>query len=85
MAAARRAAERRKEDDMTRYLNGEGAPLRGDGTPFPSDPGEWSPQEREYLEAYYFTGELTSGIEDEQIAVVDVPEMVGDSEGGSWA
>jgi hypothetical protein len=53
----------------------DGAPLRGDGTPFPSDPSQWSPEEREYLETYFFNGELSTGIEYEQIAVVDVPEM----------
>ena len=53
----------------------DGAPLRGDGTPFPSDPSQWSAEEREYLETYFFNGELSTGIEYEQVAVVDVPEM----------
>jgi hypothetical protein len=54
----------------------DGAPLRGDGTPFPSDPSQWSSEEREYLETYFFNGELSTGIEYEQVAVVDVPEMI---------
>jgi len=53
----------------------DGAPLRGDGTPFPSDPSEWSPEEHEYLETYFFNGELSTAIEHEQVVVVDVPEM----------
>ena len=53
----------------------EGAPLRGDGTPFPDDPAQWSPEEREYLETYFFNGELQTGIEYVQVSVVDVPEM----------
>jgi hypothetical protein len=53
----------------------DGAPLRGDGTPFPNDPSQWSPEEREYLETYFFNGELHTEIEYEQVAVVDVPEM----------
>ena len=70
---------------MTQHLSAEGVPLRGDGTPFPSDPGEWSPEERQYLEAYYFNGELNSGIEEEQVAMVDVPEMTGDGDGSAVA
>jgi hypothetical protein len=55
----------------------DGVPLRGDGTPFPCDPSQWSPEERQYLETYFFNGELDTGIEYEQVAVVDVPEMTG--------
>ncbi len=66
---------------MTQHVSAEGVPLRGDGTPFPSDPGQWSDEEREYLEQYFFNGELETGIEHEQVAVVDVPEMhSGDGE-----
>jgi hypothetical protein len=60
---------------MLRHISEEGAPLRGDGTPFPGDPGQWTPEEREYLEMYFFNGEPTTGIEDEQVATVEVPEM----------
>ena len=70
---------------MTQYISDEGVPLRGDGTPFPSDPNEWSPEEREYLQTYFFGGELQTGIEEEQVAMVDVPDMTGDSEGSAWA
>ncbi|GAA0815839.1 hypothetical protein [Spirilliplanes yamanashiensis] len=65
---------------MTQHINAEGVPLRGDGTPFPSDPAQWSDEEREYLETYFFNGELETGIEHEQIAMVDVPEQAGDGE-----
>ena len=69
---------------MTQHVNAEGVPLRGDGTPFPSDPGQWSDEEREYLETYFFNGELETGIEHEQVAVVDVPEA-GDGSGEAYA
>lgn len=65
---------------MTQHVNAEGVPLRGDGTPFPSDPGQWSAEEREYLETYFFNGELETGIEHEQVAMADVPEQTGDGE-----
>ena len=65
---------------MTQHVNAEGVPLRGDGTPFPSDPAQWSDEEREYLETYFFNGELETGIEHEQIAMVDVPEQSADGE-----
>ena len=53
----------------------DGVPLRGDGTPFPADPRQWTEEEREYLEQYAFAGDLDTSIELELIAVVDVPEM----------
>jgi hypothetical protein len=63
---------------MSQYISEDGVPLRGDGTPFPADPSQWSPEEREYLEAYYFGGELQTGIEEEQVAMVDVPDIQDD-------
>ena len=60
---------------MSEHTGDHGVPLRGDGTPFPSDPAMWSAEERDYLETYFFSGELRTGIEHEQVAVVDVPEM----------
>jgi hypothetical protein len=70
---------------MTQHVNEEGVPLRGDGTPFPSDPSQWSEEEKEYLEQYFFNGELEMGIEEEQVAVVDVPEMTEDGQEGQYA
>ena len=70
---------------MTQYVNEEGVPLRGDGTPFPSDPSQWSDEERAYLEQYFFSGELETNIEDERVATVDVPEMQQDGEGQAYA
>jgi hypothetical protein len=72
---------------MTQHISEEGVPLRGDGTPFPSDPSEWTPEEREYLETYFFNGELQTGIEQEQVAMVDVPDMNehGDGDGSAYA
>jgi hypothetical protein len=64
---------------MSQHISPEGVPLRGDGTPFPADPDQWSPEEREYLEKYFFSGELQTGIEEEQVAMVDtVPDIEGD-------
>jgi hypothetical protein len=60
---------------MVRHISEGGAPLRGDGTPFPSDPDEWTPDERDYLETYFFSGELTADIEIERVTVVDVPDV----------
>lgn len=68
---------------MTQHVNQDGVPLRGDGTPFPNDPGEWSPEEREYLETYFFNGALETGIEEERVVVVDVPE-IGHGQGGTY-
>ncbi|RZU51568.1 hypothetical protein EV385_3398 [Krasilnikovia cinnamomea] len=70
---------------MTQHISEDGVPLRGDGTPFPSDPSQWTPEEREYLETYYFTAEPQTGIEEEQVAMVDVPEMDGNSDGSAYA
>ncbi|GAB1644651.1 hypothetical protein [Krasilnikovia sp. MM14-A1259] len=61
---------------MTQHISADGVPLRGDGTPFPSDPSQWTPEEREYLETYYFHAEPRTGIE-EHVAMVDVPDMHG--------
>jgi hypothetical protein len=63
---------------MSGHINAEGVPLRGDGTPFPADPGLWSADERTYLETYYFNAEPQSAIEDEHVATVDVPEIRDD-------
>jgi hypothetical protein len=70
---------------MTQHISDEGVPLRGDGTPFPADPSEWTPEEREYLETYFFNGELQTGIEEEQVAMVDVPDIQGDGDGSAIA
>ncbi|MDT4994224.1 MAG: hypothetical protein QOH97_4116 [Actinoplanes sp.] len=70
---------------MTQHITEDGVPLRGDGTPFPSDPGEWSPEEREYLEAYFFNGELQTGIENEQVAMADVPDIEEHGDGSAIA
>ncbi len=70
---------------MTQYVNQEGVPLRGDGTPFPSDPSEWTAEERAYLEQYYFNAELQTDVEEEQVAVVDVPEISGDGSAEAYA
>jgi hypothetical protein len=68
---------------MTQHVNEEGVPLRGDGTPFPEDPSQWTPEEREYLATYFLSGELKTSIEHEQVAMVDVPEQ--SEEGGAYA
>jgi hypothetical protein len=68
---------------MTQHVNEEGVPLRGDGTPFPADPNQWTAEEREYLETYFLSGELKTSIEHEQVAMVDVPEI--QEEGGAYA
>jgi hypothetical protein len=60
---------------MARHITEVGVPLRGDGTPFPHDPSAWTAEERDYLETYFFHGELRTGIDYEQVAVVDVPDM----------
>jgi len=60
---------------MARHITEVGVPLRGDGTPFPPDPDEWTAEERDYLETYFFHGELQTGIEYEQVATVDVGDM----------
>ena len=70
---------------MSEHINAEGVPLRGDGTPFPTDPGQWTPEEREYLEAYFFNGEPQTGIENEQVAMVDVPEISEHGDGSALA
>jgi hypothetical protein len=56
---------------MSRHVTAEGAPLRADGTPFPADPAEWSPEEAEHLEQYWFDGELTTTFEVVDVMVVD--------------
>ena len=66
---------------MTQYVSAAGIPLRGDGSPFPADPDLWTAEERAYLEQYYFDGELDTGLEHEQIALVDVPEAHPDEVG----
>jgi hypothetical protein len=68
---------------MTQHVNDEGVPLRGDGTPFPADPSQWTAEEREYLETYFLSGDLKTNIEHEQVAMVDVPEI--QEEGGAYA
>ncbi|GAB1688909.1 hypothetical protein [Krasilnikovia sp. M28-CT-15] len=70
---------------MTQHISEDGVPLRGDGTPFPSDPSQWTPEEREYLETYYFAAEPQTGIEEEQVAMVDVPDMDGHGDGSAIA
>jgi hypothetical protein len=63
---------------MIRHINEDGVPLRGDGTPFPADPAEWTPEELAYLRTYYFTAQPQSVIDDEQVATVDVPPIGDD-------
>ena len=70
---------------MSQHVSEEGVPLRGDGTPFPSDPSQWSDEEREYLEQYFFNGDLETGIEEEQVAYADVPEMQEEGDGEAYA
>jgi hypothetical protein len=61
---------------VTHFVAEEGAPLRGDGTPFPADPALWSAEEAEYLERYWFTGELVTSVEVEQVGYVEhVPDL----------
>jgi hypothetical protein len=69
---------------VSEHISPEGVPLRGDGTPFPADPSQWTPEEREYLETYFFNGEPRTGIEGEQVAMVDVPE-IHDGDGSALA
>jgi hypothetical protein len=56
---------------MTQYVNAEGVPLRGDGTPFPSDPSLWRDDERAYLEQHWFTAWTETEAGPEQVATVD--------------
>lgn len=69
---------------MSEYVNEEGVPLRADGTPFPEDSSQWTPEESEYLQNYMFAVNKEDGIEGEEVAMVDVPEGAGD-EGGAYA
>lgn len=66
---------------MSEHVNNEGVPLRGDGTPFPSDPGQWSEEERSYLQTYQFgvNKDVQFG---QEVATADVPELSAD-EGGT--
>ena len=66
---------------MSEHVNEEGVPLRGDGTPFPTDPGQWSDEERSYLQTYQFgvNKDVSFG---QEVATADVPELSAD-EGGT--
>lgn len=65
---------------MSEYVTPEGVPLRGDGSPFPEDPNEWSAEERAYLESYAFGVNKTDEVEHLEVAMVDIPAFTG--EGG---
>ena len=70
-------------DEMgSEHVNEEGVPLRGDGTPFPEDPSQWSDAERSYLQTYQFGVNKNFELEDQQVAQADVPDISG-GEGGS--
>jgi hypothetical protein len=70
-------------DEMgSEHVNEEGVPLRGDGTPFPEDPSQWSDAERSYLQTYQFGVNKSFELEEQEIAQADVPEVSG-GEGGS--
>ncbi len=60
---------------MTEYANSAGVPLRADGTLFPDDPTHWSDEEREYLQSYVFGVDKHAEIEEQEVAVTDVPEL----------
>ena len=70
---------------MSQYVNEEGIPLRGDGTPFPEDSSQWSEEEKEYLQNYYFRGDSQMEMESQEVAEADVPEIQADSDGGGSA
>jgi hypothetical protein len=63
-------------------VNQEGIPLRGDGTPFPEDPSQWSDAERTYLQTYQFAVNKSFELEGQEVAMADVPDVSG-GEGGS--
>ena len=63
-------------------VNQEGIPLRGDGTPFPEDPSQWSDAERTYLQTYQFGVNKSFELEEQEVAKADVPD-VSRGEGGS--
>lgn len=64
--------------EMSLHVNEEGVPLRGDGTPFPEDPGQWSEEERAYLRAYQFGVSKDVQFGQSQVAMADVPELSAD-------
>lgn len=69
-------------DEMgSEHVNEEGVPLRGDGTPFPEDPSQWSAEERSYLQTYQFGVNKDFDLEEQEVAQADVPDVSGD--GGS--
>jgi hypothetical protein len=63
---------------MTDHITAEGVPLRADGTPFPEDPSQWTPEERQYLESYVFGVNKQDEEEGREVAMVDVPEQTED-------
>ncbi|MGC9671322.1 hypothetical protein ACNTMW_32855 [Planosporangium sp. 12N6] len=63
---------------MSEHVTAEGVPLRADGTPFPDDPSQWTPEEREYLQSYVFGVNKEDGEERTEVAMVDVPEASGE-------
>lgn len=66
---------------MSEHVNAEGVPLRSDGTPFPSDPAQWSDEERSYLQTYHFAVNKDVQFGHQEVAMADVPELSG--EGGT--
>lgn len=67
---------------MSQHVNEEGVPLRGDGSPFPEDPGQWSEEERAYLQAYQFGVNKDVQFGQPEVAMADVPQLSAD-EGGT--
>lgn len=63
---------------MSEYIGPNGVPLRHDGTPFPEDPSQWSAEETQYLETYYFGAQAHEDDEHDTVALVDVPDISGD-------
>lgn len=60
---------------MSEHIGTDGVPLRHDGTPFPEDPSQWTAEERQYLETYYFGAREEDGHENDTVALVDVPDI----------
>jgi hypothetical protein len=82
VALARAAACGDGDEMASEHVNAEGVPLRGDGTPFPEDPSQWSDAERSYLQTYQFGVNKSFELEEQQVAQADVPDVSG-GEGGS--
>lgn len=68
---------------MSQYVGADGVPLRHDGTPFPSDPNEWTEEEKNYMRTYYFAARENTDDEAPTVAAVEVPEV--SAGGGAYA